>query len=159
VLLIHNIKPDLLILDEPTNSLDPHGIHEFREIVKSLAKDTGISVLISSHLYLTGSYQLIEGISLNFSIITFFLWGLISLIIGFQIFNRKAILSRIRNLNPETQIALIGLYNPKSEQAPQKSQKLILRKVKSRALGIKMRSSSHAMRFNCFPTYHREYLF
>ncbi|KNZ40820.1 ABC transporter ATP-binding protein [Acetobacterium bakii] len=46
--LIH--KPDLLILDEPTNGLDPQGIHEFREIVKSLAKDTGISVLISSHL-------------------------------------------------------------------------------------------------------------
>lgn len=46
--LIH--QPDLLILDEPTNGLDPQGIHEFREIVKSLAKDTGISVLISSHL-------------------------------------------------------------------------------------------------------------
>ncbi|MDP2842651.1 MAG: ABC transporter ATP-binding protein, partial [Acetobacterium sp.] len=44
--LIH--QPDLLILDEPTNGLDPQGIHEFREIVKSLAKDTGISVLISS---------------------------------------------------------------------------------------------------------------
>lgn len=46
--LIH--KPNLLILDEPTNDLDPQGIHEFREIVKSLAKDKGISVLISSHL-------------------------------------------------------------------------------------------------------------
>lgn len=46
--LIH--QPDLLILDEPTNGLDPQGIHEFREIVKSLAKDTGISILISSHL-------------------------------------------------------------------------------------------------------------
>ncbi|AWW26124.1 ABC transporter ATP-binding protein [Acetobacterium carbinolicum] len=46
--LIH--QPDLLILDEPTNGLDPQGIHEFREIVKSLAKDKGISVLISSHL-------------------------------------------------------------------------------------------------------------
>lgn len=46
--LIH--QPDLLILDEPTNGLDPQGIHEFREIVKSLARDKGISVLISSHL-------------------------------------------------------------------------------------------------------------
>ncbi|OJF94640.1 ABC transporter ATP-binding protein [Alkalibacterium sp. 20] len=46
--LIH--KPKLLILDEPTNGLDPQGIHEFREIVKNLARDKDISVLISSHL-------------------------------------------------------------------------------------------------------------
>lgn len=46
--LIH--KPRLLILDEPTNGLDPQGIHEFREIVKNLALEKNISVLISSHL-------------------------------------------------------------------------------------------------------------
>jgi len=42
--------------------------------------------------YLTGSYQPIEGMSLNFSIITLFIWGLLALIIGFQIFNRKDVL-------------------------------------------------------------------
>ena len=46
--LIH--KPKLLILDEPTNGLDPNGIHEFRDIVKSLAREKDISVLVSSHL-------------------------------------------------------------------------------------------------------------
>lgn len=46
--LIH--QPKLLVLDEPTNGLDPQGIYEFRGIVKNLAREKGISVLISSHL-------------------------------------------------------------------------------------------------------------
>ncbi|AQR93185.1 ABC transporter ATP-binding protein [Clostridium saccharoperbutylacetonicum] len=46
--LIH--KPKLLILDEPTNGLDPSGINEFRNIIKNLAKKENIAVLISSHL-------------------------------------------------------------------------------------------------------------
>mgnify|MGYP004501809163 FL=1 len=44
--LIHN--PNLLILDEPTNGLDPEGIKELRELLKSLAKK-GMGILISSH--------------------------------------------------------------------------------------------------------------
>lgn len=43
-------KPQLLILDEPTNGLDPHGIIETRELLSRLTNDFGISVLISSHL-------------------------------------------------------------------------------------------------------------
>ena len=46
--LIH--KPKLLILDEPTNGLDPSGINEFRHIIKDLAKKENIAILISSHL-------------------------------------------------------------------------------------------------------------
>ncbi len=41
--------PQLLILDEPTNGLDPAGIHEIRELLKSLALE-GITVFVSSHL-------------------------------------------------------------------------------------------------------------
>lgn len=42
-------KPDLLILDEPTNGLDPSGIQEIRELIKELPK-SGMSVLVSSHM-------------------------------------------------------------------------------------------------------------
>ena len=42
-------NPDLLILDEPTNGLDPSGIHEVRELIRSLAR-SGTTVFVSSHL-------------------------------------------------------------------------------------------------------------
>ena len=41
--------PELLILDEPTNGLDPAGIHEFREMIRRFVED-GMTVLLSSHL-------------------------------------------------------------------------------------------------------------
>ncbi|WP_459500080.1 ABC transporter ATP-binding protein [Bacillus sp. C1] len=46
--LIHN--PDVLILDEPTNGLDPNGIHEMRMYIKKIAHEQGKAVLVSSHL-------------------------------------------------------------------------------------------------------------
>lgn len=41
--------PEILILDEPTNGLDPQGIHEIREIIKKIAKN-GTTILLASHL-------------------------------------------------------------------------------------------------------------
>ena len=43
-------KPPILILDEPTNGLDPSGIHEIRNLIKSLPKLYECTVLISSHM-------------------------------------------------------------------------------------------------------------
>ena len=46
--LLH--KPKLLILDEPTNGLDPMGIKELRQTLRELAQEDGLSVMVSSHL-------------------------------------------------------------------------------------------------------------
>lgn len=46
--LLHN--PKLLILDEPTNGLDPMGIKELRDTLRHLAEKEGLAVLVSSHL-------------------------------------------------------------------------------------------------------------
>ena len=45
--LVNN--PELLILDEPTNGLDPKGIHQIRELIKKISKD-GTTILLASHL-------------------------------------------------------------------------------------------------------------
>jgi len=48
VSLLHS--PPLLILDEPTNGLDPNGIIEIRDLLKKLNEQQGTSIIISSHL-------------------------------------------------------------------------------------------------------------
>lgn len=48
VALVHN--PKLIILDEPTNGLDPQGIADMRNLIKKLSNEMGKTVIISSHL-------------------------------------------------------------------------------------------------------------
>lgn len=48
IALVHN--PKLVILDEPTNGLDPQGIADMRNLIISLSRDQGKTVLVSSHL-------------------------------------------------------------------------------------------------------------
>lgn len=56
-------SPKLLILDEPTNGLDPAGIQEMRALIRNMPAATGATVLISSHL-LGEMEQMVEQVSI-----------------------------------------------------------------------------------------------
>lgn len=57
-------KPSLLVLDEPTNGLDPYGIEEMRSLILRLAKEESVTVMVSSHVLAE-----LEKIATHFAII------------------------------------------------------------------------------------------
>jgi ABC-type multidrug transport system ATPase subunit len=59
--LLHS--PDLLILDEPTNGLDPAGIHEVRDLLRRMPAEHGVTVFLSSHL-LSEVEQIAESVAI-----------------------------------------------------------------------------------------------
>ena len=58
-------NPELLVLDEPTNGLDPAGIHEMRTLIRDLPKRRGATVFLSSHLL-----SEVEQVATHFAIIS-----------------------------------------------------------------------------------------
>jgi ABC-2 type transport system ATP-binding protein len=59
-------SPELLILDEPSNGLDPAGIIELRELIKRLNREYGMTILISSHL-LTEVEKMVSHVGIIFN--------------------------------------------------------------------------------------------
>jgi len=105
--------PKLLILDEPTNGLDPAGIGEIRELIKSLPGRYGMTVLISSHLLAE-----IEQIATSVGIIRdgamLFQGSLETL----KAKSRPAILMKTRNNRLALDILLHGGYAPTLRDEP-----------------------------------------
>jgi ABC-type multidrug transport system ATPase subunit len=99
--------PELLILDEPANGLDPNGIIELRQLIKKLNKESGMTIVISSHI-LSEVEKTVSHVGIIYKGKMLFQGSLHEL----HSFQRKDSRLFINTSNNETAITLLGKYNP-----------------------------------------------
>lgn len=100
-------NPELLILDEPSNGLDPAGIIELRALVKKLNREHGMTILISSHL-LGEVEKMVSHVGIIYKGRMLFQGALAQL----QTFQQQASRLFIRTSNNEAAFRLLQEYEP-----------------------------------------------
>lgn len=99
--------PELLILDEPSNGLDPAGIIELRELIKKLNKEYGMTILISSHL-LGEVEKMVSHVGIIYKGKMLFEGTLPQL----QSFRQKDARLLVKTSNNAAALGLLSAYNP-----------------------------------------------
>ena len=107
-------NPELLILDEPANGLDPAGIIELRELIKKLNREHGMTIIISSHL-LAEVEKMVSHVGIIVKGKLIFQGTLSDL----QVFQQKG--SRLFINTSDNQIA----YNLLQDHSPEKSEAMV----------------------------------
>ena len=100
-------SPELLVLDEPSNGLDPSGIIELRQLIKKLNKAYGMTILISSHL-LAEVEKMVSHVGIIYKGKMLFQGSLPEL----HLFQQKGSKLLIRTSDNEVAVKLLQEHNP-----------------------------------------------
>ena len=104
-------NPELLILDEPSNGLDPSGMIELRQLIKRLNKDFGMTIVISSHL-LAEVEKMVSHVGIIYKGKMLFQGSLPEL----QVFQKKGSKLLINTSDNEVAMKLLQEHNPERAQ-------------------------------------------